>query len=459
MLPSNTSRRRRTAAASALVGLLLAGAATGPAQADSMRAQQWYLDAMQANGMWKTSTGKGVTVAVIDTGVDRNSPDLQGQILKGRDLAPARQSGDEYTDYDGHGTGMAALIAGTGDYGGGQGALGLSPGAKILPIRLPEPTEASSQADADAEFIEAVAAGIRYAADEGAKVINISQGQAQGSPQLAVAVDYALKKGSVVFAATGNSGNKTNVLEYPAATPGVVGVGAVGKNLHRTSESTYGSQVDISAPGDEMVHACGAKTGFCKSHGTSDATAIASASAALIWAKHPDWTNNQVLRVMLNTIGGPTDGAKRNDAIGYGIVRPRIALKTPGSPGPADKYPLSDYPVAAAKSPSAESSKAPGGDNSAASAATSKDGDSNTPLWIGIGVGAAAVITAGVAVGVTRSRRNRTSQQPPAYPHAAPAAPAQPPYQPYGAPQNHPASHDPNSPYGGQHGRGPGTHG
>ncbi|MFE5194427.1 type VII secretion-associated serine protease mycosin [Streptomyces sp. NPDC057651] len=436
MPPSNTSRRRGTAAASALVGLLLAGAATAPAQADSMRAQQWYLDAMQANDMWKTSTGKGVTVAVIDTGVDRNIPDLQGQILKGRDLAPARQSGDEYTDYDGHGTGMAALIAGTGDYGGGQGALGLSPGAKILPIRLPEPTEASSQADADAEFIEAVAAGIRYAADEGAKVINISQGQAQGSPRLTAAVDYALKKGSVVFAATGNSGNKTNVLEYPAATPGVVGVGAIGKNLHRTSESTYGSQVDISAPGDEMVHACGGKTGFCKSHGTSDATAIASASAALIWSKHPDWTNNQVLRVMLNTIGGPTDGAKRNDAIGYGTVRPRIALKTPGDPGPADKYPLSDYPVAASKSPSAKPSKgvqAPNDTNSAAPAAASKDADSNTPLWIGIGVGALVVAGAATTVAVTRSRRRAaaSSQASPPY------LPAQPPYQgqPYGAPQ------------------------
>ncbi|MGW2080411.1 type VII secretion-associated serine protease mycosin [Streptomyces sp. NPDC001939] len=422
-----------------------------------MRAQQWYLDAMQANGMWKTSTGKGVTVAVIDTGVDRNHPDLQGQILKGRDLAPARQSGDEYTDYDGHGTGMAALIAGTGDYGGGQGALGLSPGAKILPIRLPEPTEASSQADADAEFIKAVAAGIRYAADEGAKVINISQGQAQGSPQLAAAVDYALKKGSVVFAATGNSGNKTNVLEYPAATPGVVGVGAVGKNLHRTSESTYGSQVDISAPGDEMVHACGGKTGFCKSHGTSDATAIASASAALIWAKHPDWTNNQVLRVMLNTIGGPTDGAKRNDAIGYGIVRPRIALKTPGDPGPADKYPLSDYPVAASKSPSTKPSKgaqAPTDNSSAAPATASNGDDSNTPLWIGIGIGALVVAAAATAVAITRSRRRAAASQasPPPYP------PAQPPYQgqPYGAqqftnpqpyaPPSNVNQHDPSNP-------------
>ncbi|MFF1359328.1 S8 family serine peptidase [Streptomyces sp. NPDC058297] len=131
---------------------------------------------MQANSMWKTSTGKGVTVAVIDTGVDRNNPDLQGQILKGKDLAPARQSGDEYTDYDGHGTSMAALIAATGADDGGQGSGGLSPGAKILPIRLPDALKASDEADASTEFLKALAAGIRYAADDGAKVINISQG-------------------------------------------------------------------------------------------------------------------------------------------------------------------------------------------------------------------------------------------------------------------------------------------
>ncbi|WP_329434993.1 type VII secretion-associated serine protease mycosin [Streptomyces sp. NBC_01280] len=434
MPTSSTRHMRRGAAASVFLGLLLVGTATAPAQADSIRSQQWYLDAMQANGMWKTSTGKGVTVAVIDTGVDRNNPDLQGRILTGKDLAPASQSGDEYTDYEGHGTGMAALIAGTGVYGGGQGSLGLSPGAKILPIRLPDAMEASSEADSSAEFLDALVKGIRYAADEGAKVINISQAQAQGSPQLSAAVDYALKKGSLIFAGTGNSGNKANTLEYPAATPGVVGVGAIGKDLHRTSESTYGSQVDISAPGDEMVHACGGKTGFCKTHGTSDATALASASAALIWSKHPDWTNNQVLRVMLNTIGGPTDGAKRNDAIGYGIVRPRIALKTPGDPGPANKYPLPDYPVAASKSPSAKPSKGTGAqapdDSSAAPAAASNGDDSNTPLWFGIGVGALVVAGAAVAVAMNRSRR-RAAASPTPYP------PAQQPYQgqPYGAQQ------------------------
>ncbi|MFD9416308.1 S8 family serine peptidase [Streptomyces goshikiensis] len=75
-------------------------------------------------------------------------------------------------------------------------------------------------------------------------------------------------------------------------------------------------------------------------HGTSSASALASASAALLWSAHPDWTNNQVLRVLLNTAGKPKDGAERNDYIGYGVVRPRVAVPNPGDPGPANEFPL-----------------------------------------------------------------------------------------------------------------------
>lgn len=115
---------RRTRAAVALA-LLLVGTAGAPATADSSRQKQWFLDAMRAEEMWRTSTGEGVTVAVIDSGVDPTNPDLQGRVLSGKDFA-VDQPGDEHTDYDGHGTGMAGLIAGTGAYGGGRG-LSVSP--------------------------------------------------------------------------------------------------------------------------------------------------------------------------------------------------------------------------------------------------------------------------------------------------------------------------------------------
>ncbi|MEV8064702.1 type VII secretion-associated serine protease mycosin [Streptomyces sp. NPDC085995] len=368
---------------------------------------------MHAEEMWRTSTGEGITVAVIDTGVDPTNPDLKGRVLDGKDLAPAERAGDEHTDYDGHGTGMAGLIAGTGAYGGGKGAFGLAPGVKILPVRMPGPSDINGFAG-PSYFSKA----IRYATDSGAQVINISMTQQLNSPELTAAVQYALSHGSLIFAGVGNDGAKGNPVEYPAATPGVVGVAAVGKNLRRTSESEFGPQVDMAAPGDEMVHACGGKTGLCKGHGTSDASAIASASAALIWSKHPTWTNNQVLRVMLNTIGGPTDGAKRNDSIGYGIVRPRIALKTPGDPGPADVYPLPDLAAAAspssspsAKSPAAkgESGSTPDSDTSAAAAPSAEKGrDGDTTLWIALGVGA-VVVLGGAAVALVLARRRRSA--------------------------------------------------
>jgi subtilisin family serine protease len=253
---------------------------------------------------------------------------------------------------------------------------------------------------------------IRYATDAGAKVINISMGERLDSPQLTAAVKYAMDRGSLIFAAVGNNGAKGNPVEYPAATPGVVGVAAVGKDLRKTAESESGSQVDMAAPGEDMVHACGGKTGLCESHGTSDATAIASASAALIWSKHPTWTNNQVLRVLLNTIGAPTDGAKRNNSIGYGIVRPRIALQSPGDPGPAGEYPLPDLAaaqVSASRSANASDADAAGApakeDNLPASASPSGNSGSSV-LWIGMAVGAAVVLGAGAVVLAVRRRRH-----------------------------------------------------
>ncbi|RVU24484.1 type VII secretion-associated serine protease mycosin [Streptomyces antnestii] len=447
-MPASSNWYGRRAVSSAALGLLLVGAAATPALAESNREKQWYLTAMKAESMWRISKGEGVTVAVIDSGVEPNNPDLQGRVLDGLDLAP-KETGDEHTDYEGHGTGMAGLIAGTGARRGGQGAFGLAPGAKILPIRMPDANKVGNQYYGTEQFNQVAPKAIRFAVDQGAKVINISLGAMEGSPQLTDSVDYALKKGALIFASSGNSGDGLNKPEYPAATPGVVAVSAIGKDLHMTPESTHGKQVDMAAPGADMVHACGSKssdTGLCRTSGTSDATALASASAALIWSKHPNWTNNQILRVMLNTIGRAADGEKHNDFTGYGAVRPRIALTNPGDPGPADKYPLPDYPVAASK-PAGKPSKGAPDDVSAAPAAASKGDDSSTPLWIGIGGGVAALIAAGIAVPVLRNRKRRSAQQQPANPYA----PVQgaPQYQPYGAPQHHPASHDPNSPYGG----------
>ncbi|MET9601685.1 type VII secretion-associated serine protease mycosin [Streptomyces sp. NPDC006459] len=391
---------RMRKATSALVGLLLAGVAATPAHAETIRSQQWHLDAMKADEIWKISTGKGVTVAVIDTGVNR-IPELEGQVLPGAVFPTGDAPGDKDNDYAGHGTGISAMIAGTGKHPSGDGAYGLAPGAKILPIRVPELLE-------DANAPSKVQA-IRYAADSDAKIINISMatgGKPEDDRDRAEAVKYALSKGKLIFAAVGNFGDSTNKILYPAATPGVVGVGAVESNGEPTKESQHGPQVDLAAPGMGIVSACTAKSGLCKTHGTSDASALASASAALIWSAHPDWTNNQVLRVLLNTAGKPVDGSGRNDYVGHGIVRPNVALKTPGDPGPADVFPLPDLAAAAGGTPSGSpDAKAP---DSAASkpAAQAEEKKTGSVLpWVALGLGACVLIGGAVAVVVVRRNR------------------------------------------------------
>ncbi|MFI8264821.1 type VII secretion-associated serine protease mycosin [Streptomyces sp. NPDC085665] len=383
-------------ATSALVGLLLAGVAATPAQAETVRSKQWHLDAMKADDIWKISTGKGVTVAVIDTGVAR-IPELEGQVLPGKNFASESYKGDERTDYDNHGTGMAAIIAGNGKGPGGvDSAFGLAPGAKILPLRVDVGGDGGP-------LFKSMIQAIRYAADSDAKVINISMVGGGKSDELSNAVSYALSKGKLIFAGAGNDGGSDAY--YPAATPGVVGVAAVDPDGAATKESQHNAYVDMSAPGVNIVTGCSGGTGLCNSHGTSDATALASASAALLWSAHPDWTNNQVLRVLLNTAGKPVDGVERNDYVGYGVVRPKIALPTPGDPGPADVFPLPDLAAAAKNASPSSDGKAPGSaaPKPAPQAEEKKSGSSF--LWIGLGLGA-CVLIGGAVTAVAVRRRN-----------------------------------------------------
>ncbi|MDH6539545.1 type VII secretion-associated serine protease mycosin [Streptomyces sp. SPB4] len=390
---------RMRKATSALVGLLLAGVAATPAHAQTIREQQWHLDAMKADEIWKISTGKGVTVAVIDTGVAR-IPELEGQVLPGKDFAAGQKgyAGDERSDWDKHGTGIASMIAGSGRHPSGDGAYGLAPGAKILPIRVPHDMTLTTPSWASA---------IRYAADSDARIINISlavAGSTADDQMRSEAVRYALSRGKLIFAAVGNDGDTVNRIEYPAATPGVVGVAAVDVDGAATKESQHGPQVDISAPGIDIVSACSGTTQLCKSHGTSDASALASASAALLWSAHPDWTNNQVLRVLLNTAGKPVDGAGRNDYVGYGVVRPRVAVPTPGDPGPADVYPLPD--LAAAAAPGGKTAETGASKPVPLPEASVKKSDGSSLPWIALGLGACVVIGGAVtAVAVRRNRR------------------------------------------------------
>ncbi|MGW1107427.1 S8 family serine peptidase [Streptomyces sp. NPDC002540] len=386
----------------AVLALLMVGGVAAPAQADTVFSQQWHLDAMKAKEMWRTSTGEGVTVGLVDTRV-REVPELAGQLLPGKNFARA-----EAEEQNEHGTTTAALIVGTGKRAdGGEGAFGLAPGAKVLPLVIPDGQGAGSTAERDRAVSRGMAPAIRYAADSEAKIISVSFGVTKADASVREAVEYARSKGKLIFAAVGDSSTDEPPVKYPAADIGVVGVTGIDKNVKAIKKAGIGITVDFSAPGEDVISACADRAGLCRNRGTAVATALASASAALIWAKHPEWTAEQVVRVLVNTAGGPSSGAMRNDYIGFGAVRPRIALKTPGEPGPADRDPIPDYRTAS-PTPSGPSPTKKEPDKAGADAvAAAMDGGHSGPFWAALAVCAFGVLCVGVTGPLLLADRRR----------------------------------------------------
>ncbi|MFD6247559.1 S8 family serine peptidase, partial [Streptomyces roseolus] len=218
MIESGGRLRRALLGTTAIAVLTtsLVGLAPTAVAADA-RSQQWYLDAMGAEDIWKKTTGKGITVAVIDTGVDPDTPSLKGKVLKGWDASESK--GDETDDYTGHGTTLAEVIVGSGASGGLRG---LAPDAKVIPYRVADTDRQNEQAVNAFDMAEAIQA----AADSDAKIINVSMASDYYSEEGRAAVQYALKKGKLVFAGAGNNAKKGNKKQYPASYPEVVAVAA-----------------------------------------------------------------------------------------------------------------------------------------------------------------------------------------------------------------------------------------
>ncbi|MCC8478263.1 S8 family serine peptidase [Streptomyces globisporus] len=386
--------------------VLFVGAAQ-PAAADT-QSKQWHLGAMQAEDMWKVTTGEGIKVAVVDTGVNPSTPSLQGQVLKGVDATGA--PGDETDDYEGHGTTMAELIAGTGK---GGGLKGLAPGAKIIPLRiaLDEFQEEHSSS------IQDVANAIRAAADSDAQIISMSFGSRHTTPQDREAIKYAHSKGKLLFAAVGNEGHKQNELSYPAAYPQVVGVASADRAGKVSFYSQHAGTVDLASPGSDVPGWCdNSFKSYCDGDGgTSAATAIASASAALVWSLHPDWTANQVLNVLFDTAARDWKDGERSEYLGQGLIRPSMnILKGKGDPGAPDISPLTkEKTTGAAKSSEPSSSKsgspqpAKNGEavDKAVAVKESNSSDNGNQLGLILGVAAAVAVLGGVAYAVVRRRK------------------------------------------------------
>ncbi|MFE6040466.1 type VII secretion-associated serine protease mycosin [Streptomyces sp. NPDC056452] len=324
-----TRPRRLRAFAALTLATAFAVLPAVPAQADALRDRQWALEALHTDRAWQTTKGKGITVAVLDTGVDGSHPDLQGQVLPGKDLI-GFGAGQGDRAWAVHGTAMAGIIAGHGNGPGrSDGVLGVAPDVKILPVRVILESNDASRAKARQSRGTALADGIRWATDHGADVINLSLGDdsksAHPEPGEDAAVQYALSKGVSVVASAGNSGEKGNGVSYPAAYPGVIAVAAVDKYGTHAAFSTSRWYATVSAPGVDIVVANPDRHYYIE-WGTSAASAFVSGAVALVRAAHPGLSPAQLKTLLADTARNSPAGG-RDDARGYGLVDPAAAIE------------------------------------------------------------------------------------------------------------------------------------
>lgn len=317
--PATRARVAAGLAATALAAVTGAGVVVAPAQPAVAQDGQWWHTAWQMSQVWQITDGSGVTVAVVDSGVDASVPDLAGAVVPGIDLSGSGTDGRVDTGESGHGTGMASLIASRGT---GTGVVGVAPGATILPINVGAP-EVRTNDHALHDFPQA----IRYAADQGAAVVNVSQGAYVAGPEpcpqpVADAVRYAIDRGVVVVASTRNKPDDPPA--FPESCPGVLTVGALTADLEPWASSGRNGHVDVAAPG-VGISAVIPGGSVIQADGTSNATALVSGVVALLRAAFPDASAYELVARLLATVedvGPPGPDL----ATGYGMVRPYQAL-------------------------------------------------------------------------------------------------------------------------------------
>ncbi|WP_191293162.1 type VII secretion-associated serine protease mycosin [Kitasatospora herbaricolor] len=374
------------------IGIAAAGDCPSPAK--DVPVTPWSLQRVLLDQLWQDDkvTGAGVTVAVIDTGVDDANPQLAGKVLDGTSLLKDKDKnvvpGGGKDDLVGHGTKVAGIIAASKR--DTTGFVGLAKGANILAIR-----QNDNEGNGD---VGTLVTAIRLAVDRGARVINISQdvrssddsGRFPGYDALKDAVDYAESKRVVVVASSGNDGREGPT--YPAAYPTVLAVGASDRNNERASFSQYGDFVDVAAPGVDMLSTV-PKQGQCVDNGTSFAAPYVAGVAALLVGAHPDWTPAQV-RARIEQTAQRTEHAQ-NRFIGWGVVDP---VKAVTSTAPAADAAVPDKPRALSA----------GGvvPMPVGLAETQADRDARTATYV-IGIGALLVALLGGGAVVVRDHRRR----------------------------------------------------
>ncbi|WP_433207169.1 S8 family serine peptidase [Dactylosporangium sp. CS-047395] len=333
-----TVRRAIAATLAVLAGVAGTALVAAPAQADPVRQYQWYLNPLKIAQAQQVTKGAGVVVAVVDSPIWSGQRDLAGQLLEGTSTngGPANGWGPDNED-SGHGTEVATLIAGKG--GGDDRMLGIAPAAKILPVAASTGVTGSPRT---------ISAGIRWAADHGAKVINLSNGHnGKATPEELEAIRYAVSKDIVVVAGVGNTDEGMREVIAPANIPGVIAVSGVDQNGDFWNGSASGPETVLAAPGSQMsvgsVHTS-YKTGYGLAAGTSLATAIVSGVVALVRSKYPQLDAANVINRLVRTAKDNGDPG-RDKYFGFGTVRPLDAL-TADVPAVTEN-PLGAVPAAA----------------------------------------------------------------------------------------------------------------
>ena len=273
----------------------------------------WHLATMNAPTAWDSSLGSGVTVAILDTGVDASHPDLQGQLVPGWNMY---DNNPDTADVHGHGTLISGIVAARSN--NTIGVTSIAWNAKLLPVRISGP-------DGWASF-STIASGLTWAADNGAKVANISYA-VSGSSTVTSAAEYMRSNGGVVCAAAGNDGSQLST----APNPSIITVSATNSSDVLPSWSNYGSVIDVAAPGAGIWSTRNGGN-YAAVSGTSASTPATAAVAALIMARNPSLSPTQVENVLMSSavdLGTPG----KDDFFGHGRIDAAAAVAAAGEDG------------------------------------------------------------------------------------------------------------------------------
>ena len=357
-------------AALGVLGVVPVLAATaGTVTGSAARGQEWWLAGLNVNQAWQQSEGAGVTVAVLGTGVDPSHPDLTGTVITGPDYtASGRAPGSPYWGVEG--TAVAGIIAGHGDHGS-WGVLGIAPDAKILSIRVTlefnDPLTASPAVSG--RLPGAIAEGISYAVSHGARVIDLpldpgtlgmthtgDPAAEGGSTAERAAVAYALRQNVVLVAPAGDDGQGSGLINYPAAYPGVIAVGAITRAGQLAPFSSRRPYSLLTAPGAGMVAAT-PPDAYTQFSSTSTASGVVAGLAALILSKFPQLTPAQVSQALTeSTVASGSGGSgasaaslpplppRSGSGAGYGTVNALRAVDLAADITAASQAPASPAP-------------------------------------------------------------------------------------------------------------------